>query len=287
MRGALSLVGDACGLRNKAWIVLYFASRQQVAGHHPLRWLAPPPQTLFWHSSISPLSVSVESGGLSSWYEIAHQQAYAPTEDFRPRPGWVVVDVGANIGAYSAWAAVGLDGSGALLAIEPNPVSFERLVATLERLAVAASALQVACGDRDAEVSLHFEPGFTVSSSVRPFATASRRMSVHMRTLDDIVRERDIRHIDILKIDVEGAEELVLRGAARILPDTDRIILETTADVRPAIHRILEDSGFAMVQERVDHWGVEGLRLIAYGRSGSSHDSAATTDQDRAERRHG
>jgi len=277
MRGVSSLVGDARGLLNKAWVVLYFASRQEVAGHHPFRWLAPRPRTLSWHSSLAPLSVSVESGGLSSWYEIAHREAYAPTEGFRPRPGWVVVDVGANIGAYSAWAAAGLDGSGTLVAIEPNPVCFERLAVTLEQLSVDASAVQVACGDRDAEVELHFEPGFTVSSSVRPFASASERVSVAMRTLDAIVRERGIDHIDILKIDVEGAEELVLRGAARILHDTDRVILETTADIRPAIHRIMHDAGFALVRELVDHWGVDGLSLIAYERGGSGRDSAPAT----------
>ena len=278
LRAVAALVGDARGLRNKAWVVRYFASRQQVAGHDLLRWLSPRPRTLSWHSSLNPLSVSVESGGLSSWYEIAHRHAYAPTQDFHPRPGWVVVDVGANIGAYSAWAAAGLNGLGTLVAIEPNPVCFERLAATLERLAVDASALQVACGDRDAAVTLHFVPGFTVSSSIRPFARASTRMDVRMRTLDDIVRELGVEHIDILKIDVEGAEELVLLGASRILSDTDRIVLETTADVRPAIHRIMQDSGFAMVREQVDHWGVEGLRLIAYGRNGSGRDSAASTD---------
>lgn len=278
MRVVRSLVADARGLRNKGWVLLYFASRQQVAGHRPLKWLAPLPRILSWRSSHSPLSVSIESGGLSSWYEIAHREAYAPAEGFRPRPGWVVVDVGANIGAYSAWIAGGLEGSGVLLAIEPNPVSFERLAITLEGLSVDASALQVACGDTDAEVALHFEPGFTVASSVRPFANASERVSIRMRRLDDIVRERGIEHIDILKIDVEGAEELVLRGAGQILRCTDRVILETTADIRPAVHGIMQDVGLTLVREQIDHWGVAGLSLIAYERGGSGRGLVPSTD---------
>ena len=278
VRVVSSLVGDARGLRNKGWILLYFGSRQHVSGRRALKWLAPRPRTLTWHSSSSPLSVSVESGGLSSWYEIAHLRAYAPMEGFRPRPGWVVMDVGANIGAYSAWAAAQMKGSGVLLAIEPNPICFARLAVTLEGISGDASALQVACGDADAAVALHFEPGFTVSSSVRPFANASERVSVRMRRLDEIATERGIEHIDILKIDVEGAEDLVLRGAERILPHTDRIILETTADMRPAIQRITQDAGFAVVGERVDHWGVAGLSLIAYERDGSVRDLAPSAE---------
>lgn len=277
VRVVTSLVGDARGLRDKGWVLLYFASRRHVAGHRPLKWLAPRPRSLSWRSSDSPLSVSVESGGLSSWYEIAHRGAYAPTEAFRPRPGWVVVDVGANIGAYSAWAAARLNGSGSLVAIEPNPVSFGRLTTTLGLLAVESSALQVACGDADTEVALHFEPGFTVSSSIRSFANASEHIRVHMRTLDDIVRELGIEHVDILKIDVEGAEELVLRGARQSLRNTDRVILETTSDIRPTIDRIMEDSGFTMVGEKPDHWGVVGLSLVAYGRGESARGSATPT----------
>ncbi len=267
-RVATSLVADARGLRDKAWVLRYLASRQRVGGHRPLAWMAPTPSRLSWHSSPSRLAASVEAGGLSSWYEIAHRMAYAPTRSFHPQPGWVVVDVGANIGAYSAWAVGAMKGSGTLLAIEPNPVSFERLVRTLEGVSVKSAAMQIACGDIDADVALHFEPGFSVSSSVRPFASASQRVNVRMRRLDDIVAERAIEHLDILKIDVEGAEELVLRGASITLLSTDRVILETTADIAPAIQHLMDDAGLTMVHEQVDHWGVTGLRLIAFERSG-------------------
>lgn len=264
-----TLVADARGWRDKVWVILYFVARLKVFGHHPLAWLAPGPRALRWRSVSTPLAVSVASGGLSVWYEIAHRNSYAPTDAFRPRPGWTVVDVGANIGAYSVWAASSMGSEGLIVAIEPNPVSQERLRASLSGLTVSHAAIEQACGAAAGEVTLHFEPGYTVSSSVVPFAEASNHVLVTMRPLDDIVREQGVGQIDMLKIDVEGAEEDVLAGASDALARTARVILETTEASEPGVRATLADQGFSLVHEEVEHWSVAGLKLLAFERDRS------------------
>jgi FkbM family methyltransferase len=178
-----------------------------------------------------------------------------------------VVDVGANIGAYAVWAA-GRMGSGRLIAIEPNPVSFERLQHSIRQLPVETSAYEVACGDSDGEIALYFEPGYTVSSSVVSFTGASETATVRVRRLDDILANEGITHVDLLKIDVEGAEAMVLRGASTILGATARVILETVeGDLENAVTGMLLPLGFRLGYKSDDHWGIGGLRLLAFERA--------------------
>ena len=245
---------------------LYFAARQRILGRRPLSWVAPSPRSLRWRSAPTPLAVSVASGGLSVWYEISHRLSYAPIEAFRPRPGWTVVDVGANIGAYSVWAASSMGSSGRIIAIEPNPVSHACLLRSLQHLSVPHVAIQAACGDAAGEVILHFEPGYTVSSSVVPFAAGSTSVPVAMRRLDDILREEGVEHIDVMKIDVEGAEELVLAGAGDALGRTERVILETDGTTEAGVRTLLIAQGFVEAHEEDEHWAVAGLKLLAFQR---------------------
>lgn len=262
---ASALLRDARGIGDKSWVLRYFAARAAVRGRHPLKILAPGPRALAWHSAPTRLAVSTQSGGLSSWHEIAHRMSYAPTPSFRPRPGWSVIDVGANIGAYAVWAAAAMGGSGRIIAIEPNPISFERLEVSLEALEVPTTAIRAACGNADGEVSLYFEAGYTVSSSVISFAGATQVNKVRMHRLEDLLDEHGIGHVDLLKIDVEGAEEMVLQGTGAMLAAIDRVILETSdGPVDDAVRRILADGGFTLVHEATDHWGIEGLKLLAF-----------------------
>ncbi len=134
--------------------------------------------------------------------------------------GWTFLDVGANAGYYSLLAH-DLGGHGSSIhAFEPNP----RLNALLQESILLSSgtirAVQAACSDRTGTASLHLstEVGNTGLSTLRSdvLPGSAARIPVPLITLDDYCDDRSLRP-DIIKIDVEGHELSVVRGACRLL----------------------------------------------------------------------
>ena len=130
------------------------------------------------------------------------------------KPGMVVCDVGANFGYYTLLMAEKVGQSGHVHAFEPNP-----RVANLLRQSVAVNGFasrttvhELALGDTEAELSLHVDEASMGGGYVTIEPTG---LPVRCRRLDDVLGA-DAR-IDFLKVDVEGAEDAVLRGAEQIL----------------------------------------------------------------------
>jgi FkbM family methyltransferase len=139
-------------------------------------------------------------------------------------PGATFVDVGAHIGYYSLKAAPLVGPGGRVLAIEPNPETVRLLEGNVRASGATAVSIQpVACSDAEATLELFVAPdvntGETSLSRVNAGQVAAVRKSyqVRARPLDAIVRESGAGRVDAIKIDVEGAEFLVLKGAAETL----------------------------------------------------------------------
>ena len=132
------------------------------------------------------------------------------------REGAVFMDVGAHIGYYSLKAARLVGASGRVLSIEPNPPVRRLLEANIAaNHATNVSIQSFAMSDRNsAAVLFHGPPGNTALASL---AGAGQTVMVETRTMDDFVAEAGITRVDVVKIDVEGAELLVLRGATGTL----------------------------------------------------------------------
>ncbi|PYT11932.1 MAG: hypothetical protein DMG59_25025 [Acidobacteria bacterium] len=135
--------------------------------------------------------------------------------------GSVFLDVGAHIGYFSMKAARRVGKAGRVLAFEPNPETLK----LLRDNATANNAQNVivepiACTDREQTLTLYAAPTINTgaSSLARQNADISveeapRPYSVRGRPIDDVVRELNLTRVDAIKIDVEGAEVYVLRGA--------------------------------------------------------------------------
>jgi FkbM family methyltransferase len=79
-------------------------------------------------------------------------------------------------------------------------------------------------------------------------------VEVEITTLDDILSERDILFIDILKLDVEGNELEVLKGATETLKNTKKIVLEYHSEgSRNACESFLREKGFGKSLEIPGH----------------------------------
>lgn len=146
------------------------------------------------------------------------------------RPGDVVLDVGAHVGYYTMLAAVLTGHAGRVFAFEPSPDNYAFLQSHVAKNRRAdITTVNAAVGDHAGEV--RFQRG---TGSGTGHVADDGMLAVSMVTLDGFARERGIR-CDAIKIDVEGAEMAVLRGAEELLGRSHPIIFLSTHG--PELHR--------------------------------------------------
>jgi FkbM family methyltransferase len=157
------------------------------------------------------------SGELEVMHEIASRKA--------AQEELVLFDVGANIGAYTAELAIAFSASGSRLTIhafEPSSGAFRALC----EVAAANSCVlprKLALGERAEVAELHYDrPGSGFGSIyLRDLGEYGVHLSqseqIELTTLDTYCAETGVAHIDFLKIDTEGNELAVLRGAQRMI----------------------------------------------------------------------
>jgi FkbM family methyltransferase len=132
----------------------------------------------------------------------------------------VFVDVGAHIGYYSLKAAALLGPRGRVIAVEPNPPTVRELQANISASnASRVHVYPVACSDRESTLLLYSAPRANTGQTSLSRANAGQdgvvaaEFRVPARPLDSIVLDDGVQRVDVIKVDVEGAETLVLRGA--------------------------------------------------------------------------
>ena len=201
------------------------------------------------------------------------------------RPGMGVVDIGANIGFFTMLSAALVGPGGYVLAVEPNGENARMLEASrrmngFDQVVVA----QVAAGRGTGLLVLHTtHSNGTTSEPGGDVAGLLGARTVPSVAVDALVGVG--RRIDLVKIDVEGAEYTALLGASRVLArDRPVIISEFSPDLMPGISGIdgpgylgwLMGLGYAVaVIERDGSVGEAGRDagavMAAYGRRGVDH----------------
>lgn len=150
----------------------------------------------------------------------ASAMLYANPPDFEEMNFWrqflhrgdLFVDLGSNVGTYAIWAG---DSGAEVWAFEPDPLAFSRLKANLAINDFQIAAQQVALGAQLGQLQLTTGRDTTNRLVLNATDIASgATQDVPVSTLDLIVVERYVRG---LKIDVEGAERLVVEGANTVL----------------------------------------------------------------------
>lgn len=127
-----------------------------------------------------------------------------------PRDG-IFVDIGANVGLYTLNAARLLGPGGRILAVEPGPEAARRLRfnLSLNRTDAAITHVDCAIGAVEGVLGLYLDASNLGGSSlVRDHGGVST--PVRVRPLTDVLQEAGISGIDVLKIDIEGAEDKAL-----------------------------------------------------------------------------
>ena len=141
-------------------------------------------------------------------------------------PGGTVLDVGANVGAYTLLFGQWVGAAGRVLAFEPQPEIYDGLAAhvQLNALGRVVSPIMAAVSDRAATADLIVSGTAGESRLAGAGEAGSATLPTTLVTLDDVCAQRQLRP-DVIKIDVEGWELAVLRGARRLLARCPEVAL--------------------------------------------------------------
>lgn len=140
----------------------------------------------------------------------------------RIKPDMIFVDIGANVGGYSLFVAAAAGPNARILAIEPQPEIFERLVYNIRQNPFASiKAIDCAVADVDAEITLFVDDDNRGETSMRIISAGSVGVQIRVpaKALHNIVAEEGFQRIDAIKLDVEGAEDLILEPFFEAAPE--------------------------------------------------------------------
>ncbi len=153
------------------------------------------------------------------------------------KPGMTFLDVGANLGQYTLLSAHCVGTNGRVHSFEPSSRMFSELKFNIElnNLSNICILNNVAVSDKEGTAKLSkYEAGGEVYGSLgnQNWAESGKSIIGHEEvktiTLNGYIKKYNISHVDLIKIDIEGAELLALRGANQLLnrSDAPTIVLE-------------------------------------------------------------
>jgi len=241
-----------------------------VATHE---WLRTPPYVLrysgfdllYTHGNVLERSYSI-----NGFYE-KHVMQYLEST---LKPEAVVMDVGANIGFFTLAVLDKSEGS-IVHAFEPSPGSFALLKATISRNNLTKRVIinQVACNHEPGEMDFHVHAAnYGAFDGFQDTGYAgvgeSKLIKVPVTTLDIYTKQVALDRLDLLKLDVEGAELFVLRGSRNVLSSLHPVVLFEVGyqNLRPYgilptdIYRFFNDVGY-----RVMNLNQEKLSEVEFG----------------------
>jgi FkbM family methyltransferase len=152
------------------------------------------------------------------------------------KAGMCVVDAGANEGLFTIVAARIVGEAGTVHAFEPSPREQGRLRANLAvnrltNVKVHPVALGRASGKATLSVAKESHSGHnTLGSFMYPNAEQKESVEIDVVTLDQVASEQNLTRLDLLKLDVEGSEAAVLRGAREVLRRLRPIVVAEAQD---------------------------------------------------------
>ncbi len=137
-----------------------------------------------------------------------------------------------------------------MIAVEAFPDNARRLRANIERNnAGNVHLVEAAAAEKEGRAELHVNILVSGGQSLI-FDNADYRgtITVPLKTVDGILQELGIAHVDLVKIDVEGAAQLVLDGAPGLLSSKPRLVMEIEGDQSqlPSMAARLRTAGYAV-----------------------------------------
>ena len=186
------------------------------------------------------------------WEELTTQVFKDTVKD-----GDVVVDLGANIGYFTLLAARLVGKNGKVYAFEPESTNYGLLVKNIELNGYKnVIAVQKAVSNTLGKVRLFLNSKDTGAHTIYQSDTTRKFVEVESITLDEFFKDKK-HHIDVIKMDIEGAEMAALSGMERVIKDNPHLkifaefyfegIEQAGNTPREFARKLLEDHGFSIV----------------------------------------
>jgi FkbM family methyltransferase len=139
-------------------------------------------------------------------------------------PGMTFYDVGANFGFYSALCSSLVGNSGRVIGFEPNPMLHANLQRTFSGTGNSI-LVGIALGDQSGTASFFIPDDHSCASLSNRTGRPVTSLSVPTARLDDIIEQQNLPIPDFLKVDAEGAETAIFRGAERLLREHSPVVM--------------------------------------------------------------
>jgi len=193
-------------------------------------------------------------------------------------PGDVVYDCGANLGLYCRYL-IGVLGAGRAVAFEPSPDNRALLAENLALGGITdrVTVMPMALGDEDGMAEFQVDDMQSASGTLskvtggepcvgrRNLGLGPLTEQVLCRRLDTVVAEEGLPLPDVIKLDVEGAEGLLLRGAAGLLRERGpRLLVELHGpEMARDVVGLLDGLGYACAAKVAPHIHTSGYGRVA------------------------
>src|SRR5918995_826644 len=153
-------------------------------------------------------------------------------DHFIPKERDIVVDIGAHIGLYTIITSKRVGPNGKIIAIEANPDNFQMLNSNVKlNQLINVTSLNCAIYSKETKIKLYLAgegTGQTIYNTImaeRANKGKEKFVEISANTLDHLLQLQEISEVNWIKIDVEGAELEVLRGATDIISHSKDITL--------------------------------------------------------------
>lgn len=180
------------------------------------------------------------------------EQQYQISDQLNDTPR-TILDLGANIGLGTLYLQCQFPDA-AIACIEPDPRNLPLLRQTLDLNQISATVIDAAVGGTSGKFNLvcDHQPGYSSFEHLLTHLPANV-VSVNVYTIPSILSKLGWTQIDLLKIDIEGAEEELLSHNNDWLTQVGAIILEIHNNTTPeAIASYLKPYGFQLMQQPID-----------------------------------
>lgn len=197
---------------------------------------------------------------VASWKEVQSATNDYWCHDYQPQLGDTVVDIGAGIGDDAVAFSRLVGKNGRVISIEAHPLTYTCLLKTIKANRLDnVIAVNAAVADKEGHITISDEDNYLSNSIHAGMGT----VRVQARTLENILKETGTSRVDLIKMNIEGAETAALKGMKEILLTTPHVVVSChdfkadrgeSSELRTyeSVYQLLINSGFQLRGRKED-----------------------------------